>query len=417
MGDWLRVDESGEITREAHGHGRLGARPGRFAVVPSAPDLLLAIRLPAQGGPLPQGRVLLCGDLAGTSFPDLVGLLVQGRKSGVLRVLSRTGDRTLVFAEGELRGASSTHPGDRLGEIAVRLGFLERDALDRILAGDPAGRRLGRRLVEEGLMTAPDVWRAVQEQVASIFHSILLGETGLPFVFTDEPVEAIATAPALPAQGLLLDGLRRLDELSLFRKRIPSGDVRVRPGRPAETILSVLEQQLVTEVGKAERSVEDLSTMLRVPEFEVIRALYHLAEAGLVVLTLPGARSLSGIPPPGGELQPVIRSFNQIFREIGEAFGACGMETELRAAVSSALAGPKPVAPLLAGVIPAPDGSLPEGELMHRAGKVEKGNEALLAALQELMFFLLFTAGEHLEARQDEELNRRVKLIFGMLSE
>jgi len=417
VADWLRVSEGGEVAREVEGQGRIGSRPGRYAVLPSAPDVLLAVRLPAQGGALPQSRVLLCGDLSGTSFADLVSLLVQGRKSGVLRVLARSGDRTLVFARGELRGASSAHPGDRLGEIAVRLGLLQRDALDRILATDPAGRRLGRRLVEEKLMSPHDVWRAIQEQVSSIFHSILLGEPGLPFVFTDEPVDSIATAPALSAQGLLMDGLRRLDELELFRKRIPGSDARVRPGRPPETTLSPLERALLTEVGRGERSVEELSNVLRLPEFDVTKALHHLAEVGLVLVAAPGTRSLTETPPARRELQPLVRVFNQIFREIADAFASSGKETELRAAVSSALSERRDVAPVLAGLTAQADGSLPEAELLRRAAREENGHEVLVSALQELMFFLLFTSGEHLEPQLDEELNRRVKVIFGMLSE
>ena len=51
---------------------------------------------------------------------------------------------------------------ERVGEVAVRLGYVTHDRLDAI---DPGGKRFGKALVEQGLLSASELWRCFHEQV------------------------------------------------------------------------------------------------------------------------------------------------------------------------------------------------------------------------------------------------------------
>ena len=69
---------------------------------------------------------------------------------------------------------------------------------------------------------------------------------------------------------------------------------------------------------------------------------------------------------------------------------------------------------MLAGLAFAPDGSLPDAKLVsaYEQFRGSLGSEPLASfrqALSDVMFFLLFQAGELLESRADEDLARRVK--------
>ena len=97
------------------------------------------------------------------------------------------------------------------------------------------------------------------------------------------------------------------------------------------------------------------------------------------------------------------------------------MDREFIAAANAALSGQAlSSSPVLEGLAFAADGSLPEGKLMegferHRA---QLGSEPLASfkqALSDVMFFLLFQAGELLESRADEDLARRVKELLSTL--
>ena len=219
----LRISESGAIEAE----GRLDERHrGRsFGLLHSPGALLIGVD---ESRELPDRHaVVLAGDLARLPFPELVSLIVHGRQSGVLRIYGSSATRTVVFAQGEVRGAYSDRVSERLGEIAVRLGMMKREDMEDLAVpiGDP--RRVGRIAVERQLLSERDLWKAVQEHVTTVFQAILL-ETRGAFVLTDERYDDTLTVPGLSAEGLLMEGVRRLDELRVLRS---GGD-----GEPARVL-------------------------------------------------------------------------------------------------------------------------------------------------------------------------------------
>jgi hypothetical protein len=158
--------------------------------------------------------VILAGDLARVSFPELITLIVHNGTTGVLRVISASGTRTVIFSEGEVRGASSDRVGERLGEVAVRMSLIKDEELDELRDEPNVGRRAGRVAVERGLLSERDLWNAIQEHVITIFQAILLEAQG-SFLLTQEPIGGALTVPGLSASGLLLEGVRRMDELRM----------------------------------------------------------------------------------------------------------------------------------------------------------------------------------------------------------
>jgi hypothetical protein len=101
----------------------LADRAGRFLLLPSAGDLLVARRTPAIGGPVARPRCILAGDLTGFPIADFLAFVHQSRLSGVLTVAAEGAERSIAFQDGEVRSAQSTAAGERIGEVAVRLGF------------------------------------------------------------------------------------------------------------------------------------------------------------------------------------------------------------------------------------------------------------------------------------------------------
>jgi Domain of unknown function (DUF4388) len=219
----LRFSESGAI--EADGRVEERHRGRSYALLHSPGALLVGVD---EDRELPERHaVVFAGDLARLPFPELVSLIVHGRQSGVLRIYGSSATRTVVFSQGEVRGAYSDRVSERLGEVAVRMGLLKREDMDglTIPVGDP--RRVGRIAVEHRLLSERDLWKAVQEHVTTVFQAILL-ETRGAFVLTDERYDDTLTVPGLSAEGLLMEGVRRLDELSVLRS---GGD-----GEPARVL-------------------------------------------------------------------------------------------------------------------------------------------------------------------------------------
>ena len=183
----LDLDAHGRLVPQSDDVRRaLADRAGRFLLLPSAPDLIVARRAPAGGGTAPRPRCILAGDLAGFPIADFIAFVHQSRLSGVLTVASTGAERAIAFKDGEVRSAQSTGPGERIGEVAVRLGFVTEAHVAQCAA---AAQPLGRALVDRGFLSANDLWKCFLEQVTAVFHAILLSdftEEGLDFTLRDE---------------------------------------------------------------------------------------------------------------------------------------------------------------------------------------------------------------------------------------
>jgi hypothetical protein len=281
--------------------------------------------------------------------------------------------------------------------------------------------------------------------VSEIFHAIVLCREG-SFFLVDQPVdEKTGHIIQLSTQSLLMDSIRKIDEMAHFRKRIPHGRLYVARKRPSDGKLEEDEDRVLALLD-GRRTILELGHAARLAEFDITKVVFRLLEGGFASVTdkpllMPGEAAatsstpvLQKAPPvaavpaappvrvvPVVDPRPVARVFNFIFREIRDEVAKQGMDREFISAANAALSGQAlSSSPVLEGLAFAGDGSLPEPKLMegferHRA---ELGSEPLASfkqALSDVMFFLLFQAGELLESRADEDLARRVKELLATL--
>jgi hypothetical protein len=251
-------------------------------------DLLGALREghAVEAQPHPRGTVL-AGDLAEMQPSDLLNFLHQGRRTGVLLTRTHEVERAVVLTDGNVAWACSTSPGERIGELLANMGLVGRERIEAALREQQATRekkRIGQLLVEHGHLGPDEVWRGLKHQVVEIFLGLLVTQSG-SFVFLRGVEKAKLPAQlAIDTQGMLLDGLRRLDEMELYRTRVPSFEAKPKPsGKPPSGKLS-LEEQRVLSLADGSRSVGDLSATTSFGEFETTKAVFKLIEAGYLSL-------------------------------------------------------------------------------------------------------------------------------------
>ena len=412
----------------------LTGRTGTYVLLPTSPDLLAFTRSPSEGGSIPTPRVVLVGDASGFPLSNLIAFLSQSRWSGVLRVQSPGGERSLVLREGEVRGATSDVSADRIGEVLVRLGYVERAQLEAVLREQPASK-LGRALVERGLLQAHDLFKCVTYQVSEIFHAIVLCREG-SFFLIDQPVEdRLGHNLQLSMQSLLMDSIRKIDEMAHFRKRIPHARLYVARKRPSDGTLEA-EEDRVLALLDGRRTLIELGQATKLSEFDVTKVVFRLLEGGFAALSerpvgapaTPSSTSLPAVRAPSGRhpavpvgAPEVVRVFNGIFREICAEVSKKGLGHEFIASANAALTGQAlSPSPVLEGLSFAADGSLSEASLVesferHRARLGSEPLASFRQALSDVMFFLLFQAGELLESHVDEDLAQRVKEMLAVL--
>ncbi|WP_338864810.1 DUF4388 domain-containing protein [Myxococcus stipitatus] len=439
----FRIDAGQLVPEDRQSPSPLTGRSGTYALMPTSPDLLVFSRGPCEGGTIAAPRVVLSGDAAGFPLSDLMAFLSQSRWSGIIRVHSPAGERSVTFRDGEVRGASSDDPSDRLGEVLVRLGYVDRPQVEAALRGQPPSK-VGRALVEKGLLQAHDLFKCVTHQVSEIFHAIVLCREG-SFFLIDQPVEEKTShSIQLSTQSLLMDSIRKIDEMAHFRKRIPHGRLYVARKRGSDGKLEEDEDRVLGLLD-GRRTILELGHAARLSEFDITKVVYRLLEGGFASVTdKPLLVPAGPVPTPVGltppreaaqatqgraaasvapalDPRPVARVFNFIFREIRDEVAKQRMDREFIAAANAALAGQGlSSSPVLEGLAFQADGSLAEAKLMeafeeHRAQLGSEPMASFKQALSDVMFFLLFQAGELLESRADEDLARRVKELLATL--
>lgn len=443
----------------------LTGRTGYFRLQPTSPDWLLFVRNPSEGGLYEKKpRVVLAGDCGSFALQDLIAFLGQSRWTGVLRLTSVGSERALTLKEGEVRSAASDSPADRIGEVMVRFGFVTRSQLEQVLADAPPSR-VGKAMVERGLLKSHDLYKCLQEQITEVFHAMMLAKEGT-FVLVDQDLDekALVHSLSLSMQGLLMDSIRKIDELAQFRKRIPHGRLYVIRKKPSDGKLEREEDQLLAAVDGV-KTVIELGQHLKISEFESTRIVYRLLEGAYVQVSQssavvvaapsspprplersgpervsaitrnPATPSLNPVEPPPDPMaavpwpplaideKKVLRVFNFIFREVRDEVARRGQLDMFLASANAALRGSGvSTSRVLNGLSFHRDGSLDESLVLSQFGQLkadgQMGSEPLMSlkqALSDVMFFLLFQAGELLESRADEELARRVKELLSTI--
>ena len=401
-----RVIAQGDAARSA-----LADRAGRFVLLPAAADLLVARRTPATDAASSRPRCALAGDLSALPIADFIAFLQQARLSGTLTVSSGGSDRVVWFQDGEVRSAESTAAGERLGEVAVRLGYATEA---QVAEAARTGRAVGKALADAGHLAPNDLYKCLQEQVAAVFHALLLCRTG-SFALMDEPPPQPLAPLSVSTQSLLMDGIRRIDELSLFRARIPGGSAVLRRREGAKPItLRPTENALLGQVD-GRRTVAEIATGAHLNEFDATKILFHLAEAGLV-------EAIAGEAPSSEaeRLQHVAKGMNELLRGVAQAVPPGARAGVLDAAQRFLWDAANPYAALLRELAVAGDGGLDEERLLEAAGALGADELAAMdasgdrvrivaGALRDALFFWLFLVGDKLPRDADDALSRAVR--------
>lgn len=448
------VDPKGGLT-SADGSSGLTGRTGYYRLQATSPDWVVLVRSPALGGIIEaRPRVVLAGDCGTFPLQDLIAFLGQARWTGVLRLAAPGLERMLTLKEGEVRSAASDSVSDRIGEVMVRLGYVTRAQLEQVLSDAPPSR-VGKAMVERGFLKAHDLYKCLQEQITEIFHGMMLAKDGT-FMLIDQELDekSLVHNLSLSMQGLLMDSIRKIDEFAQFRKRVPHGKLHVVRKNPSDGKLEADEDQLLAAVDGV-KTVIELGRQFKISEFDATRIVYRLLEGHYVTVSqtsaaavvaapsAPRAPAVAAAPPPPPEPlrsppdpvgqvpwsapvideRKVLHVFNFIFREVRDEVARRGQLAMFLASANAALRGSGvSTSRVLNGLSFRPDGSLDEALVLEQYTQLkaegQMGSEPLMSlkqALSDVMFFLLFQAGELLESRADEELARRVKELLSTI--
>ncbi|MBN2332998.1 MAG: DUF4388 domain-containing protein [Deltaproteobacteria bacterium] len=167
----------------------------------------------------------LKGYLGGFDLTDVLQLISQQQKTGILKVESSEGNCSWFFKEGMIVGMSSSlanHAFD-LEEMMKKSGRLS-PAQSSTMRHEQIRREtsMERVLVDHGILSHQEMAAFNQMRLFEILAAMLGWKKGS---YSFEPTRSLYETPYLqpqPSDYILLEILRQTDELSLFEKHVAS---------------------------------------------------------------------------------------------------------------------------------------------------------------------------------------------------
>lgn len=255
----------------------------------------------------------LKGTLKDFGIADILQLIGQQQKSGVLYLRGKSEQVEVSFVDGNIARAQSHTRKSRelLGAMLVASGLLTTAELDEALEIQKRTlKRLGDILVGEGKLTSAELRQMTQLQTSETIYGLFGWKQGT-YEFVQQDVEHDPTqGPLSRPEAMLLEGFRRIDEWPLVQKQVPSMNLtfkRLRQLAPpalsadasGEDVDAALDaalesaadgpppprsighnERLVFKLADPEISAQRLSDLSRLGEFETCKALANLIEAG-----------------------------------------------------------------------------------------------------------------------------------------
>lgn len=282
----VRIDATGT----AHPVGRtasraMRSRQGGLRLLPSPPHTVVLRRDDDKSADARQfwmsGEITKPGVLW-----DLIGVAGQGNWTGELVVITPDIERSLFFERGAIIASNSNADRERLGAILYQYGALTQEQVKVVVDAVTPEIRFGEAAVSLGYLGREKLFELIGRQAEEIVYATMLVSSG-SFYFVEAFDETkLAYRLNLNVGGLLMEGVRRMDEIGLFRARIPSG-MHVPVRMPGKSVKDDHEHFAVLEIIDGLLSVDDIGRILGLGQFDTTRAVFQLLQGGIVSVHPP----------------------------------------------------------------------------------------------------------------------------------
>jgi len=261
------------------------------------------------------------GTLSDFSLPDIFQLISLQRKSGVLTLTGKDDVVAVFFKDGNILAADSQQERieHRLGYYLVRAKLLSDEQLKKALdIQKETLQRLGNILLSYNFITKEELQKTLQLVITQKIYKLFRWRDGEYHFDPDAPVEFKDDYfTPLPAQGILMEAVRMIDEWPMLEEKVPNLNIIYRKtGKSLEkdkaegksltaddlfgdnddfSDLFNSTKNMRTEDQKLEgeeervfrfidgkRTVKDLVLDAQMTDFDVCHALVYILEKGLI---------------------------------------------------------------------------------------------------------------------------------------
>jgi len=242
------------------------------------------------------------GNLETMPVADLLQWAANGRLTGTIRISRGEITKMIYIEKGKIVSCTSTDPKEFLGHFLVSKGVInETDLQEACITQDRFSGLLGQILVKQGAINEETLEKMLRIKAEEAIFELFTWEEG-HFVFRQDELPEFDLVPiSLDVQGLVLEGMRRLDEWQRIREIIPSEQ------SVPVSIRSLIDDgeeldsgtRSVLEAVDDDRAIEDICLQTHSSEFYVSEILYRKATQGKLKFVRPRSNSRVDLPAVG----------------------------------------------------------------------------------------------------------------------
>jgi len=253
------------------------------------------------------------GRLMALGCADILEFLRVLNRAGLLAITSNGTAIGLYLRAGKVVHATSTRSSDRLSDQLVQWGVITQEQCGEAMVRAAGGERMGRALLESGGLSPRRLVEARHRLVRQIGTSVFEWEEG-EFAFHEGEAPAdVEVEVDLPITALLLEGIRSVRNLELFRKRLPFDDwvfeALAAETLPAEPGLEIeAHEDHVLNLVDGTRTVGQIAALSEFGPEETLRTLFLLFAIGRLKMKSRPAEEPAGDPTDGFE--GILRRYN-----------------------------------------------------------------------------------------------------------
>jgi hypothetical protein len=396
------------------GQGELISARGAFALL-----------LPARGD---EPSAWFAGSLAALTVAEVVQFVFTSLKTGVLLLAfgegrgsaapdpARLRRKSIYFRDGQIVFASSSDRADRLGQVLRRAGLVSAEHLERCGRLVRSGRPLGQVLVDEGMLSAGQLYEGISLQVKEILFNAFVEADGT-FAFLEGAAdERNAIKLAQRTRDLLLEGMRRVERLEALAAELGGRrSVWMRAAAPGRALGP--DEQAALDAVDGRRDLVEVALEAGLGQLLALEEVAALAREGALRPAPPPRAEPAPPEEPDLESAPTLRltgpfdTYRRIFARVHEAMSAhANAPARLNSYFDRLPARNRAV---FEGVRFGPEGDIEVSRVLDNvvASAAFKGAAArarALEALEDLLAFALFEVKNCLPRAEADKLLREV---------
>jgi hypothetical protein len=228
----------------------------------------------------------ITGNIKSFYLSSLLQLLSNDKKTGILELTDGSDIVQVYLRNGTIINAFGSSRVERLTNYLRSEGIISEEQLEKSLTlSAHTGKKIGKVLVEQGLVSQELFEKLLHRQIEQTLYSIFLWEQG-EFEYRDQEFDlSDQIIASFDTMEIVLEASRRVDEIAQLKQRVPKDNDVLAITADGDTLqkasLKTTERAVLSLIN-GKRTVKRIIIDSGYDELKVYKTLFSLVTSGLI---------------------------------------------------------------------------------------------------------------------------------------